>query len=107
MKVDVTLSKSGEGAAIVYDLHYTNDNYGGNRNETTFEMVNDNGNTPVIEMAHYAKNLQTGHTELVWERPLTTSGIRITIQGEWENKDFLSMLQLILQAEKMAEIIKS
>jgi hypothetical protein len=105
-KVDVQLSESGDDAAIFHDLRYTNDREGGNKNEMTFEITNWSGNGIKVETAIYATNKRTQKTELVWETPLESDAIRLTIRGAFENSEFLHMLRLILEAEKMVSIIK-
>jgi hypothetical protein len=90
-KVDVQLSRTLEGNECVFhDLHYTNDRYGGNKNETTFEISNDCGNPIRVEFDGI-------YTEL--------DRVKIHIKGEIENSEFLRMLHLILEAEKMVSII--
>lgn len=105
-KVDVNLADSEEHAAVFHDLHYTNDCEGGNSNEMTFEITNWSGNDIVAQAASYTRDPQTGKSELVWGAPAPFDAIRITIRGACENSEFLRMLQLILEAEKMVEVIK-
>jgi len=106
-KVDVNLADSGTESAIFHNLRYTNDHYGGNQNEMTFEITNWSGNMISAEAAIYATNQTTGKIELSWgPRQEVYDGIRITIRGACENSEFLRMLQLILEAEKMVEVIK-
>lgn len=106
-KVDVNLDDSGENAACFHNLRYTNDCYGGNQNEMTFEITNWSGNMIQAQAAIYATNQTTGKTELSWgHSPEAYDAIRITIRGACENSEFLRMLQLILEAEKMVEVIK-
>lgn len=106
-KVDVSLSASDAEAAIFHDLRYTNDNYGGNKNEMTFEIRNWSGNDIQIEVAQYMQNPQTGKTELAWAQAASNvDAVRLTIRGQCENIEFLNMLQLILEAEKIVGIVK-
>jgi hypothetical protein len=108
--IDVQLGKSGEeDVGIFHEWRYTNDNQGGNRNQTTLEVTNESGNEIFVE-GHIL--LQDPQTKL-WERrwfDLASGqgldGVRIHIQGSAENHDLLAMLRLILNAEKMHEIIK-
>lgn len=106
-EVNVKLSDAGEDEAIFHDLRYTNDNYGGNRNEMTFEIRNWSGNEIEVEYAEYMQNPVTNKTELVWatDKP-SFDAVRLTIRGACENSEFLRMLRLILEAEKMVSIIK-
>lgn len=106
-KVDVNLDDSGAEAACFHNLRYTNDCEGGNSNEMTFEITNWSGNMISAEAALYATNQTTGKTELSWSpRKEEYDAIRITIRGSCENDEFLRMLQLILEAEKMVQVIK-
>lgn len=110
-KIDVKLSDlsndtDGESYAIFHNLRYTNDGYGGNKNEMTFEITNWSGNMISAEVAGYATNKRTGKTELMWGASAPYDAIRITIRGSCENAEFLQMLRLILETEKMVEIIK-
>lgn len=109
-KVDVSLSDlntDGENHACFHDLRYTNDNSGGNRNEMTFQINNWSGNDIGLEYAKYTQNPRTGKNELMWTPSgSTVDAVRITIRGGVENYEFLNMLQLILETEKMVEIIK-
>ena len=106
-KVDVNLSDSGENAAIFHDLWYTNDNKGGNKNQMTFGITNWSGNDIEVEIAQYVTDPRDNKTKLVWSNQTNpVSAVRLTIRGEMENSEFLQMLQLILEAEKMVGIIK-
>lgn len=104
--IDVTLSDTGENAGIFHDFRYTNDRENGNGNEMTFEITNMSGNDIVAQAATYTRDPQTGKTELVWGTDAPFDAIRITIRGGIENGEFLQMLQLILETEKMVDIIK-
>ncbi len=107
MSVQVRLGASDDEAAIFYDLRYSNDLEGGNHTETVFEITNLSGNGIAVETAVYATNKRTNKTELVWETPLKyNDGVRLTFRGACENSEFIRMLELILEAEKMVEIIK-
>lgn len=105
-KVQVRLGASDDEAAIFYDLRYSNDLQGGNHTETIFEITNLSGNGLEIQVATY--RTERNKTTLVWHpvSPRGFDGIRIRFQGSAENGEFLRMLQLILEAEKMVEIIK-
>lgn len=106
-KVDVNLADSGEeNTAIFHNLRYTNDGYGGNKNEMTFEITNWSGNMISAAVAGYATDERTGKTKLMWGGEAPYDAIRITIRGSCENAEFLNMLRLILEAEKMVDIIK-
>lgn len=106
-EVRVRLGASDDEAAIFYDLRYSNDRQGGNHTETIFEITNLSGNGITIETAVYATDVRSQKTELVWETPMQyNDGVRITFRGSCENSEFLQMLQLILEAEKMVGIIK-
>jgi hypothetical protein len=105
--VNVSLGHTGRDAAIFYDFHYKNDGEGGNREQTVFEITNLSGNSMTVETAVYATNTRTQKTELCWERPLEgCDAVRITFNGTLENSEFLQMLRLILEAEKMVGIVK-
>lgn len=111
-KVDVTLSdlSSAEGSyGVFHDLHYVNNNEGGNRNTSMFEINNMSGNELFIEGCVLEQDSKTGKWSRNWY-DLTSGqgldGIRVHITGGIENEEFLQMLRLILEAEKMVEIIK-
>ena len=111
-KIDVKLSdlpneEYGGNLGIYHDLRYANDNYGGNQNETLFEITNSSGNTLDIEIGFFAQD-PTSTDKWKWKwRPITeVDGIKIKIKGEIENSEFLQMLQLILETEKIVKIIK-
>jgi len=106
-KVQVRLGASDDEAAIFYDLRYSNNLEGGNHTETVFEITNLSGNWLTVETAIYATNKRTNKTELVWEIPMEQNdGVRLTFRGACENSEFIRMLELILEAEKMVSIIK-
>jgi len=108
--IDVQLGKSGEeDVGIFHDWRYTNDKEGGNGNQTTLEVSNESGNEIFVEGYILEQDPKTKLWERHWfdfagGRPL--DGVRIHIQGGAENYDLLAMLRLILNAEKMHEIIK-
>jgi hypothetical protein len=107
--VDVTLSKSGEELGIFHDLRYTNDNEGGNSNASMLEITNQSGNDIFIEGCLLEQDPHTKKWSRTWY-DLTSGrgldGIRIHITGGIENSEFLQMLRLILEAEKMVDIVK-
>jgi hypothetical protein len=105
-EVNVRLGASGEDCAIFHDLRYANDNYGGNRNEMKLEIRNLSGNTIDVQVGRNKLNTLTGKWGYVWEKIDDLDGVRIKIKGSIENSEFLQMLQLILDAEKMVSIIK-
>jgi hypothetical protein len=110
-KIDVKLSdlpneEYGGNLGVYHDLRYANDNYGGNQNETLFEITNSSGNTLDIEFGFYEQNVQTDKWEWNWQTLRDVDGIKIKIKGGIENSEFLQMLQLILETEKIVKIIK-
>ena len=110
-KIDVKLSdlpndEYGGNLGVYHDLRYANDNYGGNQNETLFEITNLSGNTLDIEFAFHEQNVQTDKWEWNWQTLSDVDGIKIKIKGEIENSEFLQMLRLILETEKIVKIIK-
>lgn len=106
-KVDVNLCQSDENAAIFHDLKYKADHLGGNHTETEFEIENLSGNGLEIELATYQTD-KRNRTTLVWHRvsPRAFDGVRIKFRGSCENAEFLNMLRLILEAEKIVGIVK-
>ena len=93
--IDVKLSDLGEGHGVFHDLRYTNDNYGGNQNETTFEINNISGNPMFIDLEdEFGKPY---HLE-------NTKRIKINIRGSIENDEFLQALRLIMEAEKIVDM---
>jgi hypothetical protein len=107
--VDVTLSKSGEEFGAFHDLRYTNDNEGGNSNASMLEITNHGGNDIFVEGCFLEQDPHTKKWNRTWY-DLTSGrgldGIRIHITGGIENSEFLQMLRLILEAEKMVDIVK-
>ena len=108
-QIDVTLSASGEDYGIFHDLRYTNDCEGGNSSRMMFEVENLSGNEIFIEGGFLEQDPVTKAWRRNWydlTRGRGLDGIRIHITGGIENSEFLQMLKLILEAEKMVEIIK-
>jgi hypothetical protein len=104
--IDVKLSNSGENCGVFHDLRYANDNYGGNQNEMKLEIRNVSGNAIDIQIGRNKQSSLTGKWGYVWESIDDLDGVRIKIRGSIENSEFLQMLQLILETEKMVAIIK-
>jgi len=105
--IDVKLSDSGiEGAGIFHDLRYTNDRNGGNQNEMTFSIKNESGNDIQAEITLSVFDNKTKKYRQDVHKLESLNGVKLTIKGAIENSDFLQMLQLILEAEKMVDIIK-
>ena len=105
-KIDVKLSDMGEGYGVFHDLRYANDCAGGNQNEMKLEIRNVSGNTIDIQVGFHEKDERTGKWQYKWKPLADMDGVRIKIRGSIENSEFLQMLQLILETEKMVEIIK-
>ena len=105
-KIDVTLSDLGDGYGVFHDLRYANDCNGGNQNKTEFEITNQSGNTLDIEFGFFGQHPATDKWGWTWRPMKDVDGIKIKITGSIENSEFLQMLQLILETEKMVEIIK-
>jgi len=104
--IDVKLSDSGiEGAGIFHDLRYTNDRNGGNQNEMIFEIRNESGNTIHVEVGTLHRNEVTEKWDMVWQHG-ECDAIKVKVRGAIEHSDFSQMLQLILEAEKIVNIIK-
>lgn len=111
-KIDIKLSdlpgeEEGHDWAVFHNLKYKADHVGGNHTETEFEIENWSGNGLDIEVATYQTDKRK-KTTLVWHAvsPRTFDGVRIKFRGSCENAEFLKMLQLILETEKMVDIIK-
>jgi hypothetical protein len=105
--IDVKLSDSGiEGAGIFHNLQYTNDRYNGNQNKMTFEIINASGNDIEAEITLSVYDQKTKKYRKDVHKLESLYGIKLTIKGALEHSDFLNMLQLILEAEKMVDIIK-
>ena len=95
MSLDIRYSDSlQEGEACFHDVRYTNDQYGGNQNETTFTIDNICGNDIEIEFDSDGKEYLANVTK-----------VKIHIKGSIENGDFLRALQMILEAEKISELL--
>ena len=105
-KIDVKLSDMGEDSAIFNDLRYTNDCVGGNQNEMKLEIRNVSGNAIDIQVGFHELDSKTNKWQWKWKPLSDMDGVRIKITGAIENNEFLQMLQLILETEKMVEIIK-
>jgi len=105
-KIDVKLSELGEGYGVFHDLRYSNDCHGGNQNEMKLEIRNMSGNTIDVQIGFNEKDERTGKWQYKWKPISDLDGVRIKITGAIENNEFLQMLQLILETEKMVEIIK-
>ena len=105
-KIDVKLSDMGENSAIFHDLRYANSREGGNGNVMKLEIRNLSGNTIDIQLGFTEKDERTGKWQYKWKPISDLDGVRIKITGQCENHEFLDMLQLILETEKMVEIIK-
>lgn len=94
--IDINLGSLGEGNGVFHDLRYTNDHYGGNQNEMFLEINNISGNPMFIEMED--ENGKTYNLS-------STKKVRVNIKGSIEAGEFLNMLHLILEAEKMVQIL--
>lgn len=105
-KIDVTLSDSEEGRGTFHDWRYTNDLYGGSHNVATLEVFNASGNSIEVEIGRMHTDMATGEHRVVWRHTGDFEAVRIRICGAFENADLLDMLQLVLSAERMAEVIK-
>jgi hypothetical protein len=77
-----------------HDIKYTNDQYGGNQNEITFTVDNICGNDIEIEFESDGK-----------EYLCIVKKVKVRIKGEIEQKEFLRSLQMILEAEKISELL--
>lgn len=95
--IDISLGSLGEGNGVFHDLRYTNTRAGGNQNEITFEVNNVSGNPMFIEMVD--EDGKAYHLE-------NTKKVKIHIQGTIEEGEFLNMLRLILETEKIVSILK-
>lgn len=98
--IDVALGKSGkEGDACFLDVSYKNDNYGGNQNKVILTLKNVGGNPFNIKYTEY-HNLQEHEFSLE-----DVFSISIEIGGTFERDDLIRGLQMILDAEKMSELM--
>ena len=107
--VDIKLSNLGEHYGIFHNLEYTNDREGGNGNLMSFQVENVSGNEVFVDGCFETQNPDTKEWTRTW-RNLNDfeglAGVRIYIRGSIEHAEFLQMLQLILETEKMVDIIK-
>lgn len=95
MSLDIQYSDSlKEGEGYFHDIKYTNEQVGGNQNETTFTIDNVCGNDLEIEFESDGK-----------EYLCIAKKVKIRIKGGVENGDFLRALQTILDAEKISELL--
>lgn len=95
MSLDIQYSDSLKGdESCFHDFRYTNDQYGGNQNETTFTIKNKCGNNIDVEFEYEGQKYN-----------LNTNRIKIKMYGGVENGDFLRALQMILEAEKISELL--
>jgi hypothetical protein len=95
MSLDIRYSDSlKEDEAYFHDVRYTNDQYGGNQNETTLTIDNRCGNDIEIEFESDGKEYLS-----------IARKVKIRIKGGVENGDFLRALQTILEAEKISELL--
>ena len=109
-EIDVQLGKIGEAdVGVFHDWRYINTKEGGNSNQTVLEVINESGNEIFVEGCVQEQDPLTK----LWERRWFDlaggqglDGLRIHIQGSAETYDLLAMLRLILDAEKMHQIIK-
>ena len=105
-KIDIKLSDMGKESAIFHDLRYANDRAGGNSNIMKLEIRNISGNTIDVQIGFHEKDDRTGKWQYKWKPLSDMDGVRIKITGQCENHEFLDMLQLILETEKIVGIIK-
>lgn len=104
--IDIKLSDTGDECAIFHDLRYANSREGGNGNVMKLEIRNIAGNTIDVQIGFNEKDERTGKWQYKWKPISDLDGVRIKITGQCENHEFLEMLQLILETEKMVGIIK-
>lgn len=105
--IKIKLSDIAENSAVFHNLKYTNDRCGGNRNRMTFEVTNLSGNSITVEIAQYVSDPLKKTYSLKWnQHPVEVEAIRITIQGSCENSEFLNMLKLIVNTEKILDIVE-
>jgi hypothetical protein len=86
----------GKDECAFLDTYYSDDRYGGNQNEVVFELHNVCGNYIQAEFVD-----TDGHTYAV-----DLDKIRLKIYGGIEAGQFLEALQLIVEANKVVDIIK-
>ena len=106
MSINIKLSDKDEDSAAFHDYQYENDGVGGNREETIFSLSNVSGNGFDISLGYIRQNLKTGKWDTIWEQASEIDKVKIMFNGAIEKNSFLDMLQLILDAEKIASIIK-
>jgi hypothetical protein len=95
MSLDIRYSDSlKEGEGHFHDVRYTNDHYGGNQNEMTLTIDNQCGNDIEIEFESDGK-----------EYLCIVKKVKVRIKGEIEHGEFLRSLQMILEAEKISELL--
>lgn len=95
MSLDIRYSDSLKGdEACFHDFRYTNEQLGGNRNETTLTIENECGNNIDIEFEYQGQKYN-----------INTNRVKIKMYGGVENGDFLGALQTILEAEKISELL--
>jgi hypothetical protein len=93
--IDIRYSDTLEANNLCYhDFRYTNDNYGGNQNQTTLEIENNGGNYLKVEMVDTEGNAYA----------VDLDKIKITLSGSIENNDFLQALRLIMETEKIIDL---
>jgi|LauGreSBDMM110SN_4_FD.fasta_scaffold925103_1 hypothetical protein len=97
MSLDIRYSDSlKEDEGHYHDFRYTNDQYGGNQNETTLTIDNICGNDIEIEFESESDGK---------EYLCIVKKVKVRIKGGVENGDFLRALQTILEAEKISELL--
>ena len=95
MSLDIRYSDSLKGdESCFHDFRYTNEQLGGNRNETTLTIENECGNNIDIEFEYQGQKYN-----------INTNRVKIKMYGGVENGDFLGALQTILEAEKISELL--
>ena len=70
------------------------------------EIRNVSGNAIDVQIGFNELDAKTNKWQWKWKPLSDMDGVRIKITGAIENNEFLQMLQLILETEKMVEIIK-
>jgi hypothetical protein len=86
----------GKDESAFLDTYYSDDRYGGNQNEVVFELHNICGNYIQAELVS-----TDGNTYAV-----DLDKVRLKIYGEIEANQFLDALQLIVETNKVVDIIK-
>ena len=102
------LSSGEEHYGVFHDYTYKSDGTGGNGAQTSFEFMNQSGNELFVEMCVLEQD-----TNGKWSRNWYPAaggqgldGLRVHFNGSIERSEFLQMLKLILNTEKMTDIIK-